>query len=641
MSTRLLSGWGGATRSAATVDEPHSDSDVARLVAARPHGLLIARGAGRAYGDAALNVGGHVADLRGLRSIGPIDERAGTITAGAGATLGAILARTVPAGWMLPVVPGTQHVTVGGAIASDVHGKNHRAAGSFAGSVEAFDLVTSEGPRVVDPHGDPELFWATAGGMGLTGVITGATLRLVPLRTPWFETVTWRTGVLGETLRILDRSAHQHTMAWLDPCAPSDRMGRGLITCGEPALAEAGHSPARRAPSANDRSVSGPAIGMMRPSLIRVASTSYWRMTAPGPTERTVRLEAFLFPFDRLPSWNRLFGRRGLIQWQGVLPRGAEDPLADVLASYRRHEVVSPLVSLKRFGGGNPGPLSFPIDGWTIAIDLPAAATELGALLGRLDSITAQAERARVPREGQHVATEHAAGHVPASRGMVRCPAARRSCGVDVLRPLPPSPSARGRCMIDGTGIPDSVFVLGAGSAIAQSIVSALVDRGTTDVVLAARRPVELEPWLDSLNAAHREVWLASVRFDACDVAAHVGVLQGVWSEKRRFDLVLVAFGLMGGSDSADPHDDAVTVATTNYLGGVSILRLVATRMTGQGQGRVVVLSSAAALLPRAGQAVYASTKAGLDSYRRGLASSCTAPVSTSRSCGPASCTHP
>ena len=174
--------------------------------------------------------------------------------------------------------------------------------------------------------------------------------------------------------------------------------------------------------------------------------------------------------------------------------------------------------------------------------------------------------------------------------------------------------------MIDGTGIPDSVLVLGAGSAIAQSIVSALVDRGTTDVVLAARRPVELEPWLDSLNAAHREVSLASVRFDACDVAAHVGFLQAGWSDKRRFDLVLVAFGVMGRSESADPHDDAMTVATTNYLGAVSILRLVATRMTTQGQGRVVVLSSAAALLPRAGQAVYASTKAGLDSYARGLA---------------------
>ena len=227
--------------------------------------------------------------------------------------------------------------------------------------------------------------------MGLTGVITAATLRLVPLRTPWFETVTSRTGVLGETLRILDRAAHQHAMAWLDPCAPCDRMGRGVVTSGEPALAEAGASQSPRARSARDGSDSGGPIGLMRPSLIRLASTSYWRMAAPGPTERTIPLAAFLFPFDRLGSWNRLFGPRGLIQWQGAVPRGSEDALAELLASYRRHEVVSPLVSLKRFGSGNPGPLSFPIDGWTIAIDLPAASPELGVLLRRLDSITAQA----------------------------------------------------------------------------------------------------------------------------------------------------------------------------------------------------------------------------------------------------------
>jgi decaprenylphospho-beta-D-ribofuranose 2-oxidase len=244
---------------------------------------------------------------------------------------------------------------------------------------------------VIDPHGDADLFWATAGGMGLTGVITEATLRLVPLRTPWFETVTWRTEVLGETLRILDRSAHQHAMAWVDPCAPSDRMGRGVITCGEPALAEAGHSHASLARSANGLSDWGPPVGVMRPALIRLASTSFWRMAAPGPTERTARLGAFLFPFDRLGSWNRLFGPRGLIQWQGVVPRGSEDALADLLATYRRHEVVSPLVSLKRLGPGNAGPLSFPIDGWTVAIDLPAAAPDLGVLLGRLDSITAHA----------------------------------------------------------------------------------------------------------------------------------------------------------------------------------------------------------------------------------------------------------
>ena len=174
--------------------------------------------------------------------------------------------------------------------------------------------------------------------------------------------------------------------------------------------------------------------------------------------------------------------------------------------------------------------------------------------------------------------------------------------------------------MIDGTGIPESMLVLGAGSAIAQSIVAALVERGASDLVLAARRPLELEPWLDSLNAAHCEISLASVRFDATDIGAHSGFIQSVWSEKRRFDMVLVAFGVMGVTDAADPHDDAMTVATTNYLGALSILGHVATRMAAQGQGRVVVLSSAAALLPRADQAVYASAKAGLDSYAQGLA---------------------
>jgi decaprenylphospho-beta-D-erythro-pentofuranosid-2-ulose 2-reductase len=174
--------------------------------------------------------------------------------------------------------------------------------------------------------------------------------------------------------------------------------------------------------------------------------------------------------------------------------------------------------------------------------------------------------------------------------------------------------------VIDGTGIPESVLVLGAGSAIAQSVVAALVERGSTDIVLAARRPLELEPWLDSLSAGYCDVSLASVPFDANDIASHVTFIHTVWSEKRRFDMVLVAFGVMGASDAPDPHADAVTVATTNYLGALSITRLVATRMMSQGQGRAVVLSSAAALLPRAGQAAYASAKAGLDSFACGLA---------------------
>ena len=281
--------------------------------------------------------------------------------------------------------------------------------------------------------------------MGLTGVVTGATLRLVPLRTPWFETVTWRTGVLGETLRILDRSAHQHAMAWLDPCAPPDRMGRGVITCGEPALAEAGHSPARRPPSANDGSAWGPALGMMRPSLIRVASSSYWRMAAPGPTERTVRLEAFLFRSTG-SQLEPVVRPRGLIQWQGVLPRErgrapTSSPRIGDTRSSRRWSRSS------ASGEATRGRFRFPSTVGPSPSTFPQRRPSSGrSWAARLHHRTGGG---RVPREGQQAATEHAAGDVSASEEWCGPPAPILRL---MLRPRTPSPSARGRRMIDGTG---------------------------------------------------------------------------------------------------------------------------------------------------------------------------------------------
>jgi decaprenylphospho-beta-D-ribofuranose 2-oxidase len=390
-TTQLLSGWGGATQSTATVDEPRSHHDVLALMKARCPGRVIARGAGRSYGDAALNAGGHVVDLQALRFIGPIDPDTGLVTVGAGATIGALVARSVPLGWMLPVVPGTSHVTIGGAIASDVHGKNHRTRGSFAASVVCMGLVTGDGPRIVDPDLDPELFWATTGGMGLTGIITAATLRLVPLPTPWFDTVTWKTSVLGETLRMLDRTEHEHAIAWIDPCAPIDRIGRGVVTSGQQASGDVTGPLARRPHSRQNDASSWPAVAVMRPATARVTSFAMRMKSPPGPIERIAHLDDFLFPFDRLSGWNRLFGPRGLIQWQGVIPRGSEEALLELLAAYRRHSAVSTMVSLKRFGQPNQGPLSFPIEGWTVAMDLPAASADLGPLLERLDAITVAA----------------------------------------------------------------------------------------------------------------------------------------------------------------------------------------------------------------------------------------------------------
>jgi decaprenylphospho-beta-D-erythro-pentofuranosid-2-ulose 2-reductase len=168
--------------------------------------------------------------------------------------------------------------------------------------------------------------------------------------------------------------------------------------------------------------------------------------------------------------------------------------------------------------------------------------------------------------------------------------------------------------------MPDTVLVLGAGSAIARSLASRLLHHRTAKLILAARRPAELEPWMDELRSACHELQVCPLTFDASDVDSHRGFVDEIWNDAHRVDLVLFAFGIMGNEESADRRADALRVASTNYLGAVSLLRLVADRLTAQGQGRIVVLSSAAARLPRPGQAAYASSKAGLDSFAQGLA---------------------
>ncbi len=390
VSTQLLSGWGGATRSAAIVHEPSTTAEIEAIVATRPQGGLLARGCGRSYGDAALNAGGHIVDSRRVGQIGRLDTATRTISVECGATLDAVLASLVPAGWMLPVVPGTRNVSIGGAIAADVHGKNHPRSGTFASWVDEIHLVTPAGSFDIGPNRDAELFWATAGGMGLTGVIARATLRVVPLESSWFETATWKTETLESTLRTLDQCPVEHALASIDPCTHPDRLGRAVVTAGQPAP-RASLDPERRRTALayhalTDRPLPGGAQ-VARPSLIRLAYAARRRAIAAGPTERFASLDHFLFPLDRAVAWNHLFGRRGLLQWQAVVPRGESDAIAALLDAYAREGTASPLISLKRLGPANPGPLSFPMEGWTLAIDLPAGAPDLGVFLDRLDAI--------------------------------------------------------------------------------------------------------------------------------------------------------------------------------------------------------------------------------------------------------------
>ena len=399
MSRRtLLTGWGRTAPTAAVVVHPRSQAHAAQLFRdASPRGL-IARGLGRAYGDAAQNGGGTVVSSARLDGAESSPSEEGLVTAGAGTSLDLLMQRFVPQGWTVPVSPGTRFVTVGGAIAADIHGKNHHRDGTFGAHVESLRLETPTGPRQVSPTHDSELFWATTGGMGLTGVITAATIRLHPIASAWMCVDTERADSLDNMLEIMSRSddVSQYTVAWLDGLVRGRRLGRGVLTRGDVAAADAVPA-AQRARHLRfvpvSRLVAPPRVPDHLPNSLSVrAFNEAWFRRAPRhESGRMVPFASFFHPLDGVRGWNRLYGASGFVQYQFVVPLGAEAALRLVLQRLADARVPSFLTVLKRFGAANRGPLSFPLAGWTLALDIPARVPGLGALLDTLDEVVALA----------------------------------------------------------------------------------------------------------------------------------------------------------------------------------------------------------------------------------------------------------
>ena len=301
----------------------------------------------------------------------------------------------LPHGWFVPVSPGTRQVTIGGAIAADVHGKNHHLAGSFASHVSAFDLLLPGGePVTVTPDGDPRLFWATAGGMGLTGLITRATIRLKRVESSLVAVDTVKTADIDETMAVLAEhdKKHGYTVAWSDVLATGGALGRSIITSGDFAR-PADLSPGQRAdPFAFDprARISAPAAfppGLMNRYSIRLANEAWYRK-APRLREGELQtISQFFHPLDGIRNWNRVYGPGGFRQYQYVMPFGAEAAVRRSFEMIARHPAPSFVTVLKRFGEGDPGLLSFPTAGWTLALDFPARTPGLGPLLDELDKL--------------------------------------------------------------------------------------------------------------------------------------------------------------------------------------------------------------------------------------------------------------
>jgi decaprenylphospho-beta-D-ribofuranose 2-oxidase len=398
--TVTLTGWGRVAPSSAELAEPASAESAAMLLnSAAPSRGVIARGLGRSYNNAAQCEGGVVISTARLNRIIELNAVTGLATCEAGVSLEQLMVAGLPAGWFVPVSPGTRQVTIGGAIAADVHGKNHHVAGSFAMHVPSFDLLLPGGElRTVTRQADPSLFWATAGGMGLTGLIVRATVQLKRVATSRVRVDTVRTADIDETMAVLaehDR-AYGYTVAWSDSLARGASLGRSVITSGDFAeltdLPSAGRGdPFAFRPGARLGVPAGFPPGLINRYTVAVANEAWYRK---APRQRRVGLQtigAFFHPLDGIRNWNRVYGPGGFRQYQYVVPFGQEAAVRRSFELISQARAPSFVTVLKRFGEGDPGLLSFPMAGWTLALDFPARTPGLARLLDLLDRLVVNA----------------------------------------------------------------------------------------------------------------------------------------------------------------------------------------------------------------------------------------------------------
>ncbi|WGF87091.1 FAD-binding protein [Marinivivus vitaminiproducens] len=379
-----LAGWGRSTRSACLAARPERQGDLRRALAGAGGDGVIAHGAGRSYGDCALATGGRTVMTVRLDRMLAFDDATGVLVAEPGVTFADLLEVFLPRGWLAPVSPGTAFVTLGGALANDVHGKNQETAGSFGDHVLWFDLLLPSGATVrVDPDAEPDLFRATVAGIGLTGLVTALALRLKRVPGNGFALRERRIADLDGFLRAFaERGEDDYSVGWIDGLATGAALGRGILETARPAEARLDGKPVR----AKRIPIDFPGVALNSWS-VRAFNAWYWRRVPTGGRERMVSAGRFLYPLDALHDWNRIYGKRGFHQFQAVLPlETGEAGLRRLLETVARTGSASFLAVLKAMGRSGRGFLSFPMPGYTLALDFPnkPGAAELLAELERL-----------------------------------------------------------------------------------------------------------------------------------------------------------------------------------------------------------------------------------------------------------------
>ncbi len=397
---RVLTGFGRAGGTAAVLRPVRSPDEVAPLVEeARSEGRhLLPRGLGRAYGDAAQCAGGVLVDTRPMDRVLEIDPDSGVVRVEAGCSVDTLLRAVVPRGWFVPVTPGTRHVSLGGAVAADVHGKNHHRDGSIGSHLRELELVGASGVTRLGPGRDAERFWATVGGMGLTGIVTEVCLALRRIETSRLVVTTERARDLEECMaRLSDLDAqHRYSVAWVDGISGGSRLGRSVITAGDHASLDDLDASDRSDPLSYDPRVPlavpvTPPVGLVGRTTVR-ALNEVWYAKAPRRRVGEIQTIAqFFHPLDSVRDWNRAYGPHGFTQYQFVVPSSGSEVVRRALELLQRARLTPSLCVLKSFGAASLAPLSFPMPGWTLAADIPVGGHAIGPVLDEIDGLVAAA----------------------------------------------------------------------------------------------------------------------------------------------------------------------------------------------------------------------------------------------------------
>ena len=365
---------------------------------------------GRSYGDSCLNEGGVSLDVSRLRRFISFDEEKGLLRCEAGVSLAEILEVIVPRGWFLPVSPGTRFVSVGGAIANDIHGKNHHRAGTFGCHVTCFELLRSNGERFVcSPNEHSELFHATIGGLGLTGVILWAEFHLKPIVNPYIDVDHIRFSSLDEFFEISVESDkdYEYTVSWADILIGGENLCRGIFTRGN-------HNQSKALASKHEKKRLPLALPFNFPIFalntltVKAFNELYYHAQLSKRVHKVVPYDPFFYPLDSIHNWYRMYGKRGFLQYQFVVPfENAREAMKEILGRIRRSGEGSFLTVLKQFGNiQSPGMLSFPRPGLTLALDFAYGGQKTLQLLDELDKIVLQSCGAVYPAKDARMSAE-------------------------------------------------------------------------------------------------------------------------------------------------------------------------------------------------------------------------------------------